>query len=93
MIDQRIRDLEQSGQRPKAIELALGNNPGQSNYAFGQLDRALTAVSKLNEHEFDRRITDAQTLLGDDQIFSALALGLIACLSFVGVRFRIKEFA
>jgi len=92
-VDERIRDLERGGQHAKAIELALGDNPGESNYAFNELDRALTALSKLNEVEFEQRMTMAQALLRRTRIVAPTVIGLVALLAFVGMKFRIDEFA
>lgn len=92
-VDQRIRDLEQGGQHGKAVELALGNNPGQSNYAFAQVTGALTDLATLNLRVFQRQIDEAKARLRTDKLLSAFPLSAVALLVLLGVRFRIKEFS
>lgn len=92
-VDSRVRDLERAGQHAQAIQLALGNNPGESNYAFDELDRSLAALSKLNQLEFERRITDVRLRLRDAEILAGAIPALVAFLCFIGLRIRIKEFA
>ena len=92
-IDQRIRDLEQGGQHGKAVELALGNNPGQSNHAFVQFTGVLTDLVTLNFRAFQRQIDETKARLRADAMLSAFPLGAVALLAFLGVRFRIKEFS
>lgn len=92
-IDERVRELERSGQHAKAIELCLGDDPGQSNYAFAEFRNALDALSKLNQRVFEERMATAQLRLRNDEIGGTILVAIVALLSFVGLRPRIKEFA
>ena len=44
-IDQQIRDLKDERQ---AVDLCLGTQPGQSDWAFDQFDQALGKTIKIN---------------------------------------------
>jgi hypothetical protein len=92
-VDDRIRELERSGQHAKAVELCLGDEPGQSDYAFNEFTNALDALSKLNQHEFDERMSEAQLRLGNNEVIGRSLVVLIGLLALVGLRPRINEFA
>ncbi|MFZ6742843.1 hypothetical protein ACO0LC_06455 [Undibacterium sp. JH2W] len=55
-IDQKIRQLEESGQHDEALTLTLGEQNGQSNWAFSEFDKALGKTIEINQQAFDRRI-------------------------------------
>ena len=58
-IDRQIRALEDSGRHPDAVALCLGAAEGQSDAAFGDFTKALTATMNLNQKEFDQSIASA----------------------------------
>jgi Four helix bundle sensory module for signal transduction len=58
-IDQQIRTLKNSGKLADAIALCVGNDPGDSNYAFQQFLDAHNKVLNINLFEFDRSVMKA----------------------------------
>ncbi len=62
-IDQQIRSLKTSGKLAQAIALCVGNQPGDSNYAFQQFLDAHNNVININLFEFDRNVMGALSSL------------------------------
>ena len=62
-IDSKIRSLNTTGKREEAIKLALGNEPGQSNYAFDKLKASNSATMDVNIKAFNDAIEKAQRSL------------------------------
>lgn len=58
-IDAQIRQLETAGQHDAAIALCLGTQVGQSDWAFDQFMKSLTATLNLNEQQFALAVSRA----------------------------------
>jgi hypothetical protein len=68
-IDKKIRDLQATGQRQAAIALCVGNNPGESNWAFDQYKDAHQQVLNVNMAEFQKNIQRSFQAVGVDARF------------------------
>jgi hypothetical protein len=93
LIDARIRTLENSGDQARAVAVCIGNDPGESNYAFDRFDQATEKTIDINQKEFDRSITEG--LRAVDRIGTVnplIALAIIG-LAFAGIRPRLQEYA
>ena len=91
-VDQQIRQLEAHGMHRQAVELCTGNNPGQSNYAFGQFDNALEDTLKINQNAFEEaHIEGMQQLKPFNWEVGALLLGVVIAAVF-GLRPRLREY-
>ncbi|HEX5417484.1 MAG TPA: hypothetical protein VFZ25_17615 [Chloroflexota bacterium] len=91
-IDAQIRQLESSGRHDQAVALALGDNPGQSNYEFTQFDQAVGQVIALNQDQFDADLGEVLQATGSYQIWAAVAALLVVGLSWLGIRARLAEY-
>jgi len=91
-IDTQIRQLLVQGNYQQALALDLGNNVGQSNYAFAQFDTALGQVIAINQHYFDQQIRDADALLRPFPfvLFGSLLAIIAACV--YGMKPRLDEY-
>jgi hypothetical protein len=65
-IDKKIRALQTSGQRQAAIDLCIGNNPGESNWAFDQYKKTHQQVMNINMAEFQKAIQRSFRAVGVD---------------------------
>ena len=74
-IDKKIRSLNTSGKRDEAIKLTLGNNPGESNYAFEKLKKSNSATMDVNIDAFNKAIEKAQRVLEDPNPRKAITGG------------------
>jgi hypothetical protein len=91
-LDGQIRALERSGQHQQAIDLCIGYQPGQSNWAFAQFDDALGKTLDINQKAFDETISKSfGEMAGLDAIALVAALA-IAGLTFAGLWPRIGEY-
>jgi len=90
--DRRIRSLATGGDLRAAIAFCTSYQPGDSNYAFGQYDEALTAVTAINQKAFDEAISAGNTDLDGWYLKLAAAAAAIAVLTFLGVRRRLAEY-
>jgi len=91
-LDQQIRQLANAGEHGKAVALCIGNDPGQSNWAFDQFDGALGETIQINQKAFDEGIKQGfAAVAGFDLLGPALAL-LIALAGTFGLRPRILEY-
>ena len=52
-VDKEIRRLEMAGKHREAIELCVGDKPGQSDWAFERFDKAVDATLAINQQAFD----------------------------------------
>jgi DNA-binding transcriptional regulator/RsmH inhibitor MraZ len=68
-IDSQIRQLERSGRDQEAIALCVGNNVGQSNWAFEQYKAAHQKVMNINMAEFQESVLQAFREVGVDTEF------------------------
>jgi CHASE3 domain sensor protein len=57
--DRTIRAKATSGDLRGAIAFCVGSTPGNSNYDFGQYDKALIAVIDINQRAFDEAVSAA----------------------------------
>jgi hypothetical protein len=92
IIDKQIRQLYQSGKVAEAIALCIGNQKGQSNWAFDRYKSAQTQLIDLNKKEFDRHIAMGEDGLRNFEIIAAGALGGVAILTLLGLRPRLMEY-
>lgn len=92
-IDTRIRALENTGNHTEAIALCIGNNPGESDWAYDQFDQALGKTLDINQVEFNNNIdAGRQHLRGYDLLAPVVALGIVG-LTLLGLRPRLQEYA
>ncbi|MBV8658884.1 MAG: hypothetical protein JO142_13750 [Burkholderiales bacterium] len=91
-IDARIRKLESEGHHAEAVALCIGTREGESDWAFGQFNDALSDTLKINQTAFDQDSERAITVV-DRMRYLALAMLLVPLLAgFWGLRRRIAEF-
>ena len=92
-IDAKIRALERSGQHDQAVQLCLGEEDNQSNWAFKGFITALDKTLDINQREFDRATKSGFNVLKGFEILAPI-LGLIAALACLfGVLPRIREYS
>ena len=90
-IDQRIRDLKDE---QAAVELCIGTQQGQSNWAFDQFDKALSQTTAINQSYFKSSLADAEGRVAGLDWLLPLGLALaISLLAFFGLRPRLNEYA
>jgi hypothetical protein len=76
-----------------AIAFDTGNQPGESNYVFGEFDEALTGLIGINQQAFDRSIADAEHAVSLWTLLIPLAGAiLVTALVVVGIRPRLAEY-
>ncbi|MBD2355536.1 hypothetical protein H6G41_13080 [Tolypothrix sp. FACHB-123] len=92
-IDRQIRQLEKSGNRQQAIALSIGNNPGQSSWAFEQLRITNQKAFDINQAAFDKAIQQGFRNLAGFEIKATVALSAIALLTLFGLTPRLKEYS
>ena len=91
-IDNQIRSLLSQGDYQGALALDIGNNKGQSNWAFDQFDTAISSVIDINQKQFDQKVSDA---FGELDLFPYILLGalvLIIGACVIGLRPRLEEY-
>jgi len=91
-IDRQIRSLETQGKHTAAIALCIGNDPGQSNWAFNEFDRAIDTTLKINQDQFDASVREGFSTLSNFEIKAGIVTLIIALLSFFGLLQRIQEY-
>jgi hypothetical protein len=91
-IDRQIRTLYQSGKAVEAITLCLGEQPGQSNWAFDRYKALHGKLMDLNEKEFNQNIASGNHWLDNFEIIAVLAMGSVATLTLFGLRPRLLEY-
>jgi len=93
-IDKQIRQLERSGKHTEAIALCLGNQPGQSNWAFDEFRfKANQKSFDINQAAFDKAIKQAFKEVDGFEYITPVALSAIALLTLFGLLPRLKEYA
>jgi len=90
--DRRIRRLATSGQLRAAIAFCTSYNPGDSNYHFGEYDKALSAWIDINEGWFTRSIDAGDRQLSGWTVIPLVAGVLILGLLLLGLRARLAEY-
>lgn len=91
-IDRQIRGLEGSKKHAEALELCIGSQTGESNWAFEQFDKALDKTLDINQQAFDNSVAQGFASLSYFELkafIAALAIGLLA---FFGLLQRIQEY-
>ena len=91
-VDKTIRQLYRSGKVTEAIDLCIGNKPGESNFAFDSYKDAQTRLIALNEKEFYRNIKIGNDRLANFEIIAAAALITVSILTLLGLRPRLMEY-
>lgn len=91
-IDKDIRSLEQSHKHAEAIELCIGTNESQSNWAFEQFDRALKGTLAINQQEFNEAVEQGFDALSYYELKASIIALVIALLAFGGLLQRIREY-
>ena len=91
-LDQQIRQLDRGNQRPAAIALCTGVNPGQSNWGFDQFDQALGKTIDINQEEFDRAVEQGFKSVEGFELVAPIAIGAIFILTLFGLMPRLKEY-
>ena len=92
-IDKQIRQLQQSGKYREAIALCVGNNPGESNWAFEQFKKANQKTYDVNDKAFKDAITQGDQDLEGFEVKSTIVTITIALLVLLGVMPRLKEYS
>jgi hypothetical protein len=93
LIDKRIRDLENGGDQARAVQVCIGTDPGESNYAFDKFDKAAEKTIDINHRQFVQSIAaglGAVNRIG--AVNPVIALAIIG-LAFAGIRPRLQEYA
>lgn len=91
-IDQKIRQLKQSGKLAEAIALCVGNNPGESNWAFQQFLAANQKSYDVNDKAFKAAIEQGFQDVAGFEIKAVVVTIAIALLTLFGLRPRLKEY-
>jgi hypothetical protein len=91
-LDGQIRALERSGQHQQAIDLCIGYQPGQSNWAFAQFDTALGKTLDINQNAFTATIDKSFGEMAGLDVVTVIAAIAIAALTFAGLWPRISEY-
>lgn len=91
-VDKQIRDLENGGDHAKAVALCIGNNPGESNWAFEQFDNALSQTLDINQKAFDRAVQEGFAGLGMVSILAPIVALAAAGLALFGLSPRLREY-
>ncbi|WP_373541594.1 hypothetical protein [Chamaesiphon sp.] len=91
-IDKQIRQLARNGKIAEAIALGIGNNPGESNWAFDRYKNKHTELMELNKQEFEKNIEIGTARLANFEVIATVSLGSIAILTLFGVRPRLMEY-
>jgi hypothetical protein len=92
-IDKQIRQLQQSGKYREAIALCVGDNPGESNWAFNQLRKSNQKTYDLNDKAFTDAINQGTQDLEGFEVKSTIVTITIALLVLLGVMPRLKEYS
>lgn len=94
VIDQKIRKLETAGRTAEAIALCVGNNAGESNWAFQRFERSLAEVLRINREAFDEAIDRARSssFLGLAAVFGLAWLVALAGV-LIAVERRLRAYA
>lgn len=91
-IDQKIRQLKQSGKLAEAIALCVGSNTGESNWAFQQFLAANQKSYDINTKAFDNSIKQGLQDVEGFEIKAVIVTIAIASLTLFGLRPRLKEY-
>jgi hypothetical protein len=92
-LDKQIRQLQQSGKQADAIALCVGNNPGQSNWAFEQFKEANQKTLDINQAAFDKAVEQGFKDVDGFEVTTPVVIGAIALLTLLGLRPRLNEYS
>ena len=92
-IDKQIRQLQQSGKYREAIALHIGNNPGESHWAFEEFKKANQKTYDVNDKAFKDAIDQGTQDLEGFEVKSTIVIVTIALLALLGVMPRLKEYS
>ncbi|MBP0449229.1 hypothetical protein J5Y04_06660 [Kitasatospora sp. RG8] len=91
--DRRIRELRDAGRLKEAVTLNTGLAPGQSNYDFERLGRAIGDTIDVNTRAMDDAVAATDSDLDTTTAtLGALALAMALALTALGVRPRLREY-
>lgn len=91
-IDKQIRQLQQSGKRAEAIALCIGDNQGESNWAFEQFRQANQKAIDINLAAFNQSIEQSEQKMKNLEITTSAVIVTISLLTLLGLMPRIKEY-
>lgn len=91
-LDSQIRELENSGQHAKAVEFCMSLKPGDSNWAFFQLDQALGRWLKINENWMSFYTERAFADIHHIQFVTPVLTVILILLIYLGLRPRLDEY-
>jgi hypothetical protein len=91
-IDRKIRTLALDSQRPKAVQLSIGQDPGQSNWAFNGMATALDHIIALDDADFDQRLILAGKNIDWALYGLDIMLALMLPAAAIGLWPRYREF-
>ncbi len=91
-VDKEIRARENEGDHAAAVKLCLSYEPGGSNWAFDQFEKALEEALAVNQKEFDASVDRGLAKLAPFSVATPCAALLIAALSVAGFWPRMKEY-
>jgi hypothetical protein len=91
-LDRQIRQLERGGKHREAVELCIGTQKGESNWAFDRFDKALGATLEINQGAFDAAVGKGFSVLDGLEIKVSVLAAVIAILMFLGLAGRIREY-
>jgi hypothetical protein len=90
--DRHIRELVHSGDLAGAIRFCTSFATGDSNYAFDQYDKALSAVIDINVGAFGQDVADGQRELSFWTSLPWVSVVLVVGLIVAGLRPRLAEY-
>lgn len=90
--DRRIRALATSGDVTAAIAYCVSYKPGDSNWAFGQLDSALQKIIGINTDAYEQASSEGAGSALTGPLGLAGATVVVAALAVVGLRRPLAEF-
>ena len=90
--DRRIRALASSGDVTAAIAYCVSYKPGDSNWAFGQLDTALQKIIGINTAAYEKASSEGAGSALSGPLALVGASVVIAALAVVGLRRPLAEF-
>ena len=92
-LDKQIRQLQQNGKQADAIALCVGNNPGQSNWAFEQFKQANQKTLDINQAAFDNAVEQGFKDVDGFEVATPVVVSAIALLTLLGLRPRLNEYS
>jgi hypothetical protein len=92
-LDQKIRQLEESGKHAEAIAFCTGYNRGESNWAFDEFKKAHDVTLNINLKAFDHAISQGFKDVDGFEISTPVVAVTISLLTLFGLMPRIKEYS